>query len=123
MKSSAVKQLASYVDALYPIIYIRHFDFVVADNAISQIRENAKCIEFNNALGLVDFNTKSPQQECNLENFLKLTMDEGFEHPTFLVLKDVHKQLEDPKVIALLKRIAENNLYREGYSETVFIES
>lgn len=123
MKSSAVKQLASYVDALYPIIYIRHFDFVVADNAISQIRENAKCIEFNNALGLVDFNTKSPQQECNLENFLKLTMDEGFEYPTFLVLKDVHKQLEDPKVIALLKRIAENNLYREGYSETVFIES
>lgn len=123
MKSSAVKQLASYVDALYPIVYIRHFDFVVADNAISQIRENAKCIEFNNALGLVDFNTKSPQQECTLEDFLKLTMDEGFEHPTFLVLKDVHKQLEDPKVIALLKRIAENNLYREGYSETVFIES
>lgn len=123
MKSSAVKQLASYVDALYPIVYIRHFDFVVADNAISQIRENAKCIEFNNALGLVDFNAKSPQQECTLEDFLKLTMDEGFEHPTFLVLKDVHKQLEDPKVIALLKRIAENNLYREGYSETVFIES
>ena len=123
MKDTVVNQLASYVDALYPIIYIKHFDFTVIDKAISRIDPSVKCIEFNNALGLVDFKTKCPLKECSLEEFLKITMDEGYDQPTFLVLKDVHDQLEDPKVIAILKRISENNLYNEHFSETIFIES
>lgn len=123
MNDAVINQLASYVDALYPIIYIKHFDFTVIDKAIGQIDPSVKCIEFNNALGLVDFETKCPLQECSLEEFLKLTMDEGYDQPTFLVLKDIHELLDDPKVIALLKRIAENNLYNERFSETVFIES
>lgn len=123
MKRSTVDILASYIDALRPIIYINHFDFKVIDNAIAQIGESAKCVEFNNALGLVDFKTKSPMQECDLEQFLKLTMDDGFENDTFLVLKDVHGELNNPKIIALLKRIAENNLYNEDYHATILIIS
>ena len=123
MKRSTVYILASYIDALRPIIYINHFDFKVIDDAISQIGKNAKCVEFNNALGLLDFKTKSPMYDCDLENFLKLTMDDGFEQDTFLVLKDVHGQLHDPKIIALLKRIAENNLYNSDYNTTIFIVS
>ena len=60
---------------------------------------------------------------CSLEEFLKLTMDDGFEQQTFLILKDVHRELDNPKVIAYLKRIAENNLYNENYSATIFIIS
>ena len=123
MKRSTVNILASYIDALHPIIYINHFDFKVIDEAIAQVGEAVKCVEFNNALGLVDFRTKSPMQECDLEQFLKLTMDDGFEQDTFLVLKDVHGELHNPKVIALLKRIAENNLYKDNYNETIFIIS
>ena len=123
MKRSAVNILASYIDALHPIIYINHFDFKVIDDAIAQVGEAAKCVEFNNALGLVDFKTKSPMQECNLEQFLKLTMDDGFDHETFLILKDIHGELDNPKIIALLKKIAENNLYNDDYSATVFIIS
>lgn len=123
MKRSAVDILASYIDALHPIIYINHFDFKVIDEAIAHVGENAKCIEFNNALGLLDFKTKSPMQECDLEKFLKLTMDDGFEQETFIVLKDVHGELKSPKIIALLKRIAENNLYSDSYSATIFILS
>lgn len=123
MKRSAVNMLASYIDALHPIIYINHFDFKVIDSAIEQVKGNAKCIEYNNALGLVNFNTKSPMKECNLEQFLKLTMDDGFEHDTFLILKDIHRELNDPRIIALLKRIAENNLYNDDYSATIFIIS
>ena len=115
MKRSAVDMLASYIDALHPIIYINHFDSSVIDEAIAHVGECVKCIEFNNALGLVDFKTKSPMQECNLEQFLKLTMDDGFEQETFLVLKDIHEELRNPKVIALLKRIAENNLYKDNF--------
>lgn len=123
MRLSTVDMLASYIDALHPIIYINHFDYKVIDEAISRVGEHVKCIEFNNALGLVDFKTKSPMRECNLEHFLKLTMDDGFEHETFLILKDIHEELRNPKVIALLKRIAENNLYKDNYSATILIQS
>lgn len=123
MKRSTVNVLASYIDALHPIIYINHFDFKVIDDAIAQVGEDVKCVEFNNALGLIDFKTKSPMQECNLEQFLKLTMDDGFDNETFLILKDVHRELEDPKIIALLKKISENNLYNDNYSATIFIVS
>lgn len=61
--------------------------------------------------------------ECSSEQFLKLTMDDGFEHETFLILKDIHEELRNPKVIALLKRIAENDLYKDNYSATILIQS
>lgn len=123
MKRTTVDILSSYVDALHPIIYINHFDFKVIDEAIRSIDKNVKIIEFNNALGLLDFDTKSPLQECDLEKFLNLTLDDGFEHETFLVLKDIHGELENPKILALLKRISENNLYNEEYHTTIFIIS
>lgn len=123
MKNNAVNTLASYVDALHPIIYINHFDFKVIDDTIAQIAHDVKIVEFNNALGLLNFQTKSPMKECDLEQFLKLTLDDGFEHQTFIVLKDVHRELENPKIISLLKKISENNLYRDDYNATIFIIS
>jgi len=123
MKRSTVDILASYIDALHPIIYINHFDFKVIDEAIARVGISAKCLEFNNALGLIDFKTKSQMIDCDLKKFLQLTMDDGFEQETFLILKDVHGELSNPEIIALLKRIAENNLYNDDYSATVFILS
>lgn len=123
MKRNSVNVLASYIDALRPIIYMNHFDFKVIDQVIADVAAGAKCIEYNNALGLLDFKNKSPMHECSLEQFLKLTMDDGFDQETFLILKDVHEELKNPKIIALLKRIAENNLYNDEYHETVFIVS
>ncbi|MGM7636599.1 AAA family ATPase [Bacillus sp. Hm123] len=120
-KSEAV--LASYIDALHPIIYINHFDFKVIDEALTNVSHGAKIVEFNNALGTINFYTKSPVMECELEHFLKLSMDDGFENDTFIVLKDIHDQLSNPRVIALLKRIAEDNLYRDEYHATIFIVS
>lgn len=124
MQRNTVDRLASYVDALRPIIYINHFDFEMIDSEIAQLAgKQVYCIEFNNGLGLIDFKTKSPMQECDLEKFLKLTMDEGFEKETFLVLKDVHGELNNPRIIALLKRIADFNLYKDDYHCTIFIVS
>lgn len=123
MQLSTVDILASYIDALHPIIYINHFDFKVIDNAIAQIGKDVQYLEFNNALGLVDFKTKSPIQDCNLEQFLKLTMDDGFDRETFFVLKDIHGELNNPKIIALLKKIAENNLYNDDYHASILIIS
>lgn len=123
MRKSLENLLASYIDALHPIIYINHFDFKVIDEIIKNISEDVNILEFNNALGRVDFKNKSPKEECNLEWFLKSNREEGYDKQTFLLLKDVHNSLEDPKIIALLKRIAEDNLYRESYNTTIFILS
>ena len=123
MQSNAVDILTSYVDALHPIIYINHFDFKVIDDVISKVSKTAKKVEFNNALGFVDFKDKHPMLDASLENFLKQVMDYGFDKETFVILKDVHNELKNPKIIALLKKIAEDNVYRDGYRETIFIIS
>lgn len=124
MQRNTVIKLASYVDALRPIIYINHFDFEMIDSEIKQLAgEQVKCVEYNNGLGLIDFKTKSPMLDCDLEQFLKLTMDDGFERETFIVLKDVHDELNNPKIISLLKRISDFNLYKDDYHCTIFIVS
>lgn len=123
MNAKVENQLASYVDALRPIIYINHFDFCVVDSLLKRIGDNVSFMEYNNALGIIDFETKNPQMECDLEKFLELSMDQGFDQPTFIILKDVHHELKRPEIIAFLKRIAENNLYKEDYSATIFIVS
>ncbi len=121
MKNNAKDLLASYIDALYPIIYINHFDFKVIDDIISDISHGRKIIEYNNGLGIVDFKNKSMMKECNLFKFLNLVKDDGYDYPMFIVLEDVHSQLDNPGIISLLKYIAERNLYNESYNATVFI--
>ncbi len=116
--------LSSYVDALRPIIYINHFDFNYTDKIIEDISENITIIEYNNSLGKVDFKTKAPQIEMtSLEEFLKENRENGFDNNTFIILKDIHNELDNPKVLSILKRISEDNLYREDYYCTIFIVS
>lgn len=123
MKTSARDLLASYIDALYPIIYINHFDFQVIDEIINDISGGKKVIEYNNGLGCVNFKNKSPMKECGLDDFLKLVKDDGYDSPAFIVLKDVHGQLDRPEIVSLLKYIAQRNLYNEYYNATIFIIS
>lgn len=123
MKNTARDLLASYIDALYPLIYINHFDFKVIDEIIAGIADDRKIVEYNNGLGVVDFKTKAAMKECDLVDFLKLVKDDGYEHAMFIVLKDVHSQIDSPQIVSLLKYIAERNLYNESYNATVFIVS
>ena len=121
---SISSKIASYVEALHPIIYINHFDFKVIDDAIKDVANNSvEVLEFNNGLGAIDFYKKTPLLDCDLEHFLKNVIENGFDKETFIILKDIHKQLEDNKIIALLKRIAENNLYNDSYNATIFLIS
>lgn len=123
MSKKSEDTLASYIDALHPIIYINHFDFKVIDDMLMQIGQGVKFVEYNNALGCIDFVSKSPMVECHLADFLKMTLEDGYECETFIILKDIHQELKKPEIIALLKRIAEDNLYREDYHATIFIIS
>ena len=96
MKRSTVNILAAYIDALHPIIYINHFDFKVIDDAIAQVGAGVKCVEFNNALGIVDFSNKSPMEDCDLEQFLKLTNPgDRYQRGSY----DVYKKADDVIIV------------------------
>ena len=123
MKSKDRELLASYVDALYPIVYINHFDFKVVDEMIMSIADGRKVVEFNNGLGIVDFKNKSVMKEYTLIDFLKSVKDDGYDNANFLVLKDIHNQMDDPEVISLFKYMASRNLYNEYYNTTIFVVS
>ena len=67
MKKDAVEVLSSYVDSLFPIIYINCFDFPMVDRDLALVAgKQARVVEFNNALGLIDFQNKHVIKSCDL---------------------------------------------------------
>ena len=124
MRKDTKKLLASYLDSLCPILYINHSDFSDVDAELTHLAEHdMRFIEFNNALGALNFEDKHPLQQWELAEFLNAVMDEGFdeEHELVIVLKDVHGSMNDPQVVALLRRIAEMTLERDDYRAKVII--
>lgn len=118
-----ILEIDAYVGALRPIIYIPHNDFTSVERMIEEIANKGfDIVEFNHGYGYVDFRTKLPKTSCSLSEFLRYA-DDLSDNPRFLVLKDVHRELGDPEVQALLKSIAIKNLYKEDFYCTIFILS
>ena len=118
----AVEKLSSYIEALRPIIYIPTFDFYSFDEVIGQVSENSTIYEFNEGLGYVNFQTKKQETDYSLEEFLKLFVDDQSDN-IFLVLKDIHNLITEPKIISLLKTIAFKTMNEESFNVTIFIVS
>jgi len=115
MRKSTVNKLFSYIDALRPIIYINNFDFHFIDNLINSVGQNIKIYEYNEAGGLVNFqNKKSEGGIKSLSQFLTI-FDNDAHNFTYLVLKDIHKYLNDGEILAKLKSIAMKTLYSDEY--------
>ena len=117
-----VNKLILYIEALRPIIYIPTFDFYSFDEVITDISNNVKIYEFNEGLGYVDFKTKNQNSEYSLEIFLKLFV-EIEDGDIFLILKDVHNLIEEPKIISLLKTISFKTMNNDDFNVTIFIVS
>ena len=120
MREETKDLLNSYIYSCCPIIYINHDDFTAVDDALTEaakaVSDNVRFCEFNNALGVIDFKDKHTLYQCSLEDFLSLVMDDGFEEtPLFIILKDIHRSINSPVVIALLRRIAERYVERKDY--------
>jgi ATP-dependent 26S proteasome regulatory subunit len=122
MNGNAVNKLASYIEALRPIIYIPTFDFNSFDKLISSVQGNTKIYEYNEGSGYVNFETKQPETAYSIEEFLSLILA-GENQSSFLVLKDIHHHLNNAKVISLLKSIALKNIYEDNFYTTIFIVS
>ncbi|WP_104732268.1 AAA family ATPase [Helicobacter salomonis] len=127
MPTSLTHQLRQLIDTHAPILYMSCQDKDALDSLIAQVRGDRECLEFDHALGALDFATKRPSDLNNpqdLESFLLGVYDRPFDQELFIVLKDIDLQLEqNPKVVALLQRMARYILSKEDYSATIFIFS
>lgn len=123
--SNYASKLSSYVEALRPIIYVPTFDFHAFDQELKQISDTVKIHEYNDGLGYVNFETKQPISNTNIENYSLddfLALFISMDCPNgYLVLKDIHRHLDDPKILSLLKTISLKNIHEEDYYVTVFI--
>lgn len=122
MRNETKEQLRSYLYSICPVIYINYSDFDDVDAELIRIVPDARFVEFNNALGALNFKDKHPMQRCSLEEFLNSVMDDGFDEDRelMIVLKDVQESLNNPSIISLLRRIAER-YNREDYKAKVII--
>ncbi|RAZ46665.1 hypothetical protein [Campylobacter hyointestinalis] len=112
-------------------------DFRQNENLIKEIAKNdgREVFEYNEALGQIDFESKVPKNQIALlENglleFLKEKDDQARlasansePKPMFLVLKNADDELENPKIIAMLDRIASANIYDDDYYVSLFLLS
>ncbi len=121
-----------YVEALRPILYIEDIDFHNFDESLKDLAKESGAIikEFSMPYGAIDFATKRQQLDAEeLITFLDRNKDEGYGKRIFLLLKDVHPllrtddtaPLENHKIIACLRYIAERTMYVNNYHCTIFI--
>jgi SpoVK/Ycf46/Vps4 family AAA+-type ATPase len=109
MTNYAIKEkLIRYIDAGFPIIYINTFEELKADGLIQSVVPDREILEWNSSNGLIDFKTKTRyfQEDYPLESALSLQKNDNELDGKVLVLKDIHSQLEHPRIIALIKDIS-----------------
>jgi len=133
-------KLLGMIDANLPIIYIQDYDFVRTDTLIDSVRlgENTRILEWNPAMGETQFSLgkEIPKkffrkmmvgsgEAMSLEDFLRREVDrEGDEeNERFLVLRNVHEDLNDMKIVTLLQLLAQRRLEESPFNTTVFIVS
>jgi SpoVK/Ycf46/Vps4 family AAA+-type ATPase len=106
-------------------LYVEDKDFCAIDKQIERISNDVSVYEYSNAHGAIDFKTKNSvwRGEPSLASFLRHHKDSGFDRRVFLILKDVHNEISNPEIIALLRHIAEHTMNTEDYFTTVFIIS
>lgn len=101
------KELTSYIEASFPIVYINSFEESKVDEIIKEVMGGRKGFEWNGAKGFCDFKSKQILFEGKslAETLMMLEMDDEL-YRKYLVIKDIHLYLDEPKVITCLKDIA-----------------
>lgn len=124
--------LGNYIDAGFPILYIRTFDEAKAEKYITSVVGKREVREWNGANGYVYFKTKVPciDENKSLEATLSLLKKGNELSRKLLVIKDADEYLKDEspqksgKVIAMLKEIARKiRAESNGIDATVIIIS
>lgn len=104
---SVEKNLAQYIDAGFPMLYIRTYEEEKADRYILSAAGRREMLEWNGADGFVNFKTKVPFiPNQTLESTLAFLKNGKELNRKLFVVKGAAREFESGKVIALLKEIA-----------------
>ena len=117
------------IDVNIPIIYIHDFDFARVDDMILQAvgRKNKNIFEWNSGTGVTDFRTKMPKSsQTDLSVFIE---KKYLEEPVlsdvipnkFVILREIHDFIDDPKIKTLLALFAQRKLYDRKFDSTILI--
>lgn len=116
-------KLIRYIDAGFPIIYINTFEESKIDEIIKSVSYNKEIIEWNGLNGFVNPETELSFIVPNLsiENTLELLKTGNEMKNKILILKDINTFIENPKVVSMLKGIA--NRINNGLDANIIIVS
>lgn len=114
-----------YLRAHTPILYFNTHDYERIDSLLSKSSSINKIYEYSHAYGTIPLGQKVLKKRTSslLQDFLDDYKDRGFDKHVALILKNVHKELHDPAVQAILRHIAERTLSTEDYQITICIVS
>lgn len=114
--------LARYIDAGFPIIYINTYEEEKVDELVASSGSGREVYEWNGINGFINFRTKAPQiEDCPLEKMLNLLKLEGMLDRKTVLLKDIGIYLEDTKIVSMLKGLA--RMICDGVDATIVIVS
>lgn len=118
--------LKKYINARRPIIWINSSDYKEVDDLVReaiQDIENKSIFEYR-ALGAVDFETKANSENgLKLYDMLDTLYSEGIKKQVFLLIKNADEEVNEPKTLAYIKKIAEIRYVNPDYNFTILIVS
>ena len=125
MSTKVNLDIQKMIDVNTPIIYIKDYDFVRVDDAISQVVSGCRILEWNPITGVTNFSTKEAQsKEVELSKFLRgLYLDEFYEKDRYIILRDIQDIIDEKEIKCVLQLMALRRLYDPKYNTTVFIVS
>jgi AAA+ superfamily predicted ATPase len=129
VKNNPVANLQKLIDVNIPIIYIDDYDFARIDEIILQAcGKKSKIKEWNPASGYTKFNTKEivGPSYVGLRDFLKEQYAANIgafpdNKVTYLVLREISGEIENPEIMSLLTHISQRKLYDRKYDVTIII--
>lgn len=128
MNKRIVSSFQKMIDVNSPIIYINDYDFVRVDELIREVVGSKEIEEWNPVTGVTDFNNKTSVGDKSLVDFLYDRYTREFPSfvdvkDSYIVLKEIHDLIEDPKVKSLLSMMSQRKLYDRRYERTIIIVS
>lgn len=123
MENKTLKnELARYIDAGFPILYINTFEEAKVDEIIASISYGKEVYEWNGTNGYVDFETKTPvMEDCTLEMMLEQLKVKEMLDRKIILLKDITSYLEDIRIVSKIKGLA--GMIHQGVEATIIIVS
>jgi ATP-dependent Zn protease len=127
VKNNTVVNLQKLIDVNIPIIYIDDYDFVRIDEIIREAcGTKSKIIEWNPASGYTKFDTKENvgPSYVGLKGFLREQYAANkvvSSKVTYLVLREISGEIENPEIMSLLTHISQRKLYDQEYDVSIII--